>query len=849
MASETHQNWKGLLTNASAHSVGPGYTVSQDNICCLAPGRLDVRAGLQPIAFSGVTPSGSASVISVAKYDRPEARWILYERTDGALKAIRSGSTSSIRTSLNVAQPLNMVRDRRGFMYGVNGVDRGFFWDGAFATTQLLGVDAPAAAPTVATPGGGGASAGDYVCYYRFLDKYDVPSNLSPVANVTAASTDQFDYTALSASTQTRVNRYQIFRSTVGSTDPVYLVATFGHNGTITSSANNGGTVRHTVPAGHNLIVGAIITVSGSSVSGYNTSQTVTAVTATTVDTGLAYPGSAGTGGTWQATGLTGADLASDDTLSDDSNTILPIVLANGSPNANRFTPPPTDRPFMAMFQDRMFYFGRVRYTAGTVSITAGATSVTGSSTAWTQQMVGRYLYVAGETTGYLITAVGSATGLTIATPYVGVAGNASGASYAISPAPSRAHCIDWSEQDEPESVPAVNTKPYQENTGDHDEETGLMPFNGYLYLLHERHIYPLSFIQQPAADMSIDDPYPRGCVNDRAWTVAEGKAFLCDQDGPWSIGDAAFGIEIQDAWRESTVDLANAATWWTEFEPNERVVRFYVGLAADSTTRPKRAFCYCLVTGAWWVETYRWELGHGCRIQSSGKTRLVVGGENDYLYYVNQGTTDGVTAAIRGSVTSATGTTLTDSGASFTSAAVGSPVAIIAGTGKGQIRTITAQTSTQLTVATWTTTPDTTSVYLVGAIPWNFRTGTRRTEDSDEVKRIAAIVSYLTTTNAAEMDVRKYLNNNSTPEVFGQTYSTGEGISYAKDSADATLNLKASQYSLANAPGQNTVPLYDANPMGTNADRWLSIECRGWQGADRIKLFSLELEGVTGDA
>ncbi len=66
---------------------------------------------------------------------------------------------------------------------------------------------------------------------------------------------------------------------------------------------------------------------------------------------------------------------------------------------------------------------------------------------------------------------------------------------------------------------------------------------------------------------------------------------------------------------------------------------------------------------------------------------------------------------------TSATATTISDSTASFATAGPGLInwlVVVVGGTGKGQVRRITANTGTQLTVATWDVTPDTTSTFRV---------------------------------------------------------------------------------------------------------------------------------------
>ena len=67
------------------------------------------------------------------------------------------------------------------------------------------------------------------------------------------------------------------------------------------------------------------------------------------------------------------------------------------------------------------------------------------------------------------------------------------------------------------------------------------------------------------------------------------------------------------------------------------------------------------------------------------------------------------------GTLTSATGTTAVNSAKTWaTNQWVNSQIRITGGTGAGQVRTITANTGTTLTVATWTVTPDATSTYVI---------------------------------------------------------------------------------------------------------------------------------------
>jgi len=69
--------------------------------------------------------------------------------------------------------------------------------------------------------------------------------------------------------------------------------------------------------------------------------------------------------------------------------------------------------------------------------------------------------------------------------------------------------------------------------------------------------------------------------------------------------------------------------------------------------------------------------------------------------------------SSITGQPTAATGTTITDAAQDFSTNDTDHFVSVYAGTGSGQLReTSTGSSGGQLTVATWTTTPDTTSFY-----------------------------------------------------------------------------------------------------------------------------------------
>ena len=90
-----------------------------------------------------------------------------------------------------------------------------------------------------------------------------------------------------------------------------------------------------------------------------------------------------------------------------------------------------------------------------------------------------------------------------------------------------------------------------------------------------------------------------------------------------------------------------------------------------------------------------------------------ITAGHCGYMYHLQS------TTPLSGTATSATSTTLTRTGSTWYTGGVGLggyTVTITGGTGSGQSRTITSNTSTVLTVPTWDVTPDATSTFVITA-------------------------------------------------------------------------------------------------------------------------------------
>lgn len=130
----------------------------------------------------------------------------------------------------------------------------------------------------------------------------------------------------------------------------------------------------------------------------------------------------------------------------------------------------------------------------------------------------------------------------------------------------------------------------------------------------------------------------------------------------------------------------------------------------------------YRLMTPRWYIlpsysspifRAYDWATNQYLTLSTTN----LPAGMNSYAYMVATPSwrDSDYLAFATGTATSATGTTLVNSAKTWTTNQwTNYQVRIVSGTGAGQIRTISSNTGTTLTVPTWTTTPDNTSVYSI---------------------------------------------------------------------------------------------------------------------------------------
>lgn len=691
-------------------------------------------------------------------------------------------------TALNTARRACFAQDRLNNLYIVNGLQRGKRWDGLTAAVEDMGITGPAAAATLGT-GALGNPNGTYLCAWRYIDD-TVPTPVASVLSTTASvspSSDVIAWTDLADSSEARAVKKELYRTGPGGTNVFYKVTTINHG---TTSYND--------------------------------------------------------------------DVADATLLASD---YILLTEDDGSLASRRQVVPPNFLSVAEWFQDRMWYAVAGDYSTGTV--TTSGTGVTGLGTAWTAEMDGRYILFSNETKPYLIDAVGGATSITLATA---VANNASGLSYVIFHADTTNNgyyrTLLYSEIDEAESVPLGNSVTLQNNTGDDDKIVGLKAWEDALFVFCERHKHVIQYLRQPNIDANaiyIDD---RGAFNHWCVAALEDTIYAMDAMGPYafSVGGLTargartgnIGLPLQDLWRDGTIDFSKSATFTVAADRPGECIRFFVAFTGDSGDRPTRCLVWNTRTETWDVEHYPQQIGAACSHSISGRMYCLAGMEdftnnpNQPVFKLASGTSDGVSAVVTGTATAGGNNTLTDSGKSWTNDAyIGVPVAITAGTGKGQIRTISDNTGTVLTVsANWTTNPDTSSEYMVGAVEWTWKSRRFRFVESKQQNARQARIVFTPTTNAATLDLRLYPNYTTTPLTYEASCRFGTGTTVEAGETDVVFTLTQD--------GDNTGSLY-ANFDGRvweacAPDRFVTLELRGFQGDDAIRIHEIIIRGVEQD-
>lgn len=520
-----------------------------------------------------------------------------------------------------------------------------------------------------------------------------------------------------------------------------------------------------------------------------------------------------------------------------------------GNDLANRHTVPPNHKAVLAAHLDRAFLAGEIVYDEGCVVVTLGSTTVTGIGTEWMANLANRYLHVVGGDKPYLISSV-DVTNQTLTLSEAYAAPSDAYASYGIRPAPAERRLVYFSEAGLPESWPATNALTLQE---DGDEIVGLMPKGSFLYILERRHIYRLTFQDDPREDGFVFLAGSRGCVNNRCWVLVDDEAYMLDERGVHKFGSGQdsehLTIAIQGLFDGDDalfrINWRAARYFHAVHFPGQGAIRWFVALAGSYL--PRHALCHDYNHGHWWVEEFPRPIGASAvGFLGASDRRVLLGSSHHKVLGYWVGTLDGADPAqgtVRGTVTSATPTSLTDTSAGFATSLANAPVVIVAGRGKGQVRLIASNTSTALTVTEpWATEPDATSKYQVGGIPWTYRTGTMRwkADEGEHPRRVEVL--FQPTISEATMDLRIYHDLDAAAQKWWSEYTSADanGVESTRLSEDLVVDL-------TKATGIIQKRMSDSRELYIDGNRFVSVELRGVTNAERQSVFTLQIDGAEG--
>jgi hypothetical protein len=851
-------NFLGMMSNADPHDIPSGALRYQLNMVVRKAGELRGRAGLEP-AFG--TRAVNDNIISLFRFDAPNGTHYVYQTSSGKIIARKnSGSVVTLGTGYDGGHCMCFAQTRTGIMFGLNGIDEPFQWDGYSSSLSEIGIDRPTVAPTITNLGGSSGLNGSYQFAYRYTDSAENfnefddgtlgpnPSAFSPIATASAAlDTMRWQVTL---PTQTRATRIELWRTTAGQSITFYKLkfnaitpssqSYLPVSGTVTSCADNGsGFCRFTLPAGHGIVNAMRFLMSGNSEATYNVVHQPGTITATTVDTNIAFA-TVGSAATWILTQYDN-DSASDATVEDYQSTQL-TTLDGHEDIANRFVPPPNYFRCVAIQQDRAFYAGHATYSTGTVA-TNGTTTITGTGTNWKSTFIGRKIYIDNETQAYTITAA-SATSITVDEA---VTNTASGLAYTIKPDHLSRNEILYSAQDEPFSVPRGNSLLIQENHETPDAIVGLAPNNNALMVAQRSHLYSIRYVSQPVIDATPNLIANRGLINNRCWTRYGESLFMVDRFGAYFATSGAVS-EVDDAvsdyWQQETIllDSPDDEYVFVSADRNRNCCRFHFSLNND-VTYPQYWFEFNTRVNAWYLGFYAPALC-GYAFDNLDPGTIYYGGINGIVLKTTaEGNSFDGSTHFTGTVTSATNSTITDSTASFTTACLDQPVTIVSGTGKDQTRFVTAQTSTEITLDThWDENPDTTSVYSIGGIPWSIKTGQMflGSRSSGEALTEALEVLFEPTNVATTFNIRRYYDNKSSAENFNQAFNAGNQITITSGSPDAVVNMKSALNPSVAQAGWIKHRYGGHRDLEMMTNRFISLELSGVQGSNPVIIYEL---------
>ena len=741
---------------------------------------------------SGSVPFGASNRLVLAAY----ASASLY------------GSSDLVESTMNVLMsglstdgfPFSLAETGNGVLLMANGIDPMVRWDCLTSDSNYAGVAAPPAPMTMAGSGNG-LILGNRWAYCRYIDKFGNKSNLSPVCGPVLMGRSMWISVIQVASNGVPICTSLAHGLTTGGVISIFGVDELPVSGQFTI-----------VVIGQNSFSLVGITCS----PGTQTSKPGYWVqgAAQVVYTNVPIPTDPKITQREILRNLDGntqtfyVDISTDDisstTLSssrfDDSlsaQTAVPLAYESEMPEASRFDLPPSHKCVLEYHLGRVFAAVDRPYDLGNVIVSSGSSIVQGIGTNWISTFAGRAFYCDGAQQIHHVARVVNGQFLVLDQPYKGSSNKFAG--YSIRPSDTESRLVYYSEPDLPEAWPSWNAFAVPDHG---DEIIGLMVFKSYLYIIERRHISQFTFKAVPGRDGFIFLKSHRGCISNRCYSIVEDAVYMLDESGVHRFdGDNSTHISAKvnnifnDPTYPYTLDWgsSNVSHWHSVQDTAEENVRWFV----DFVGKPRltHALCYDYRRDRWWIEQYPEAIIASCQT-TIGHRRVVAGTTAGRIIVLGEGTLDGISSsvygALRGTIDSATDTTITVAEAQphIPSNLAGVSLTITSGVAKGKTGIIVANLSevTLEFLEQWEVVPQPGDTFLIGAVNWKWRNGWLPYLDQEEdYSRDLAAVFKPTSSNSS-FDLQLWFDYADEPQNWTVPRST-DGVSTIAGSPDINIS------------------------------------------------------------
>jgi hypothetical protein len=501
---------------------------------------------------------------------------------------------------------------------------------------------------------------------------------------------------------------------------------------------------------------------------------------------------------------------------------------------------PPPIASIVLSFRGRLWLAGQRVHAEGTVAVNNASATITGTGSDWSAALakptaasfsnrVTRLFQVAGDAVAYEINTRASTTSAALTAAYGG--SNNATAAYKIF---TRDRSVFYSEPGFPESFPALN---YVQGP-DSGPLTAIVPHANALIFCSLNGLERFVWTNDPNQDgVKRTIPTTRGACTQEVVLNVEEVAYGLDRRGMWTFtGESPRAISRQIETLVQRINFAQESKFTAVWHPKIRQIRWWVALDAD--TEPHHFLAYDVDREVWSMGQRDFAVTAGALVPTTSGSKVLIGDENGYDWYDDEATTDGADGASppQALVTGAPTTTSIPLLVTLPT----SPS--LAGTYAyseelGESRLISANTSSTLTTAAFTTAPTVGTRIHLGRVNAEAKTKAFRAKNGMDVAGRSLRIHYepLAVVAGAErrLRVRFYRDWSSTqvPQSAGP---------YAKP-PNCTLDAATGDWlvDLTEPTGRATVPI------GSGSASVVEIEIEITDSSVPVKILGLSVEGV----